>query len=202
MRSWRKSWRSLKNIRFIALLSILFCFIVLSHGLISADIKLIGKGAQFPDVTFKDGVSKEERSYLGLSRKANFSFKDFTGSLFITEVFSTYCMSCPKNVPILNDAYSAIQNDPELKGKIKVIGIAVGNNSNEVEGFRKEYRVLYPILSDPRFTAHTALGNPRVPCTLFIRKNTKGNNIVIYAHQGVFGSTEEVMRKVREILSK
>jgi len=94
-----------------------------------------------------------------------------------------------------------MQNDPELKRKIKVIGIAVGNNSNEVEAFKKEYRVLYPVLADSGFTVHKALGNPRVPYTVFIRKNAKVNRI-IYAHQGVFGSTEEVMRKAREILSK
>jgi hypothetical protein len=179
----------------------LACSIVLSFGSICAETGPLRKGAQFPHVVFKDILSNEERSYLGLSRKTTFSFEDFTGTLFITEIFSTYCMSCPKNVPILNNVYSAVRNSPKSRGMIKVVAIAAGNNINEVRNFRKEYHVLYPALSDPEFTTHNALGNPRVPYTVFIRKNAKVN-IIVYAHQGVFGSTEEVMRKVREILSK
>ena len=139
----------MKNGKFFGLVSILICFIVLSRGPISAEIKPIGRGARFPHVVFNDMLSNEERSYLGLSRKTNFSFKDFTGTLFITEVFSTYCMSCPKNVPILNNVYSAVQNDPKLRGMIKVVAIAAGNNINEVRSFRKEYHLLYPVLPDP-----------------------------------------------------
>jgi hypothetical protein len=199
LRSWQKSWRSLKN-RFVLLLTI-FC-LSLSKGYLSAETKPIGKGgAQFPDNVFKDILSGEERLYLGLSRKAIFSFKDFTGTLFIAEVFNTYCVSCPKNVPILNDVYSTIQNDPKLRGIIKVVAIAAGNNINEVKSFRNEYHVLYPILSDPGFTAHKALGNPRVPYTVFIKKTTKGN-IVIFTHQGVFDSADEVLRKMRNYLPK
>lgn len=177
----------------------LICSIVLFHGSISAETGPIRKGAQFPHVVFKDILSNEERSYLGLSRKTNFSFKDFTGTLFITEVFNTYCTSCPKNVPILNNVYSTVQNDPKLRGMIKVIAIAAGNNINEVGSFRKEYHLLYPVLSDPGFTMHKALGDPIVPYTVFIKKTTKGD-IVIFTHQGVFDSAEEVLRKAGDYL--
>jgi thiol-disulfide isomerase/thioredoxin len=189
----------LKNGRFFCLISIIFCSIVLSYDSISAETGPIRKGVQFPHVVFRDILSNEERSYLGLSRKTNFSFKDFTGTLFITEVFSTYCMSCPKNVPILNDVYSAVRNNPKLRGMIKVIAIAAGNNINEVRNFRKEYNVLYPVLSDPEFTTHKALGNPRVPYTVFIKKTTEGD-VVIFTHQGLLDSAEEVLRKAVDYL--
>jgi len=164
-----------------------------------ADAKPIISGANFPNLTFNNILFKDEQAYLGISQKENFSFKIIRGNLIIIEVFSTYCLSCPKNIPILNKAYSTIENDLKLKGKVKVIGIAVGNNRNEVKNYIKEYKVLYPILTDFNFTAHKALGNPRVPFTIFVKKDTKGNSTVVGTHQGMFESEDLVMNKIADI---
>jgi hypothetical protein len=183
------------------LVSIFVCFMTLSHGPVSAEAGPIGKGAHFPNVLFKNVLSNEEESYLGVSGKTRVSFKDFAGTVFITEVFSTFCMTCPENVPVLNGVYSAIQNDPELRGKIKIVAFAAGDNVSDVGGFRKKYHVLYPVFADPGFTAHSALGGPRVPYTLIVKRNAKAD-MIVYARQGVLGSSEEVMRIVRGILSE
>ena len=119
-------------------------------------------------------------------------------TLFIIEVFSTYCMSCPQDVPILNRVYSVIESDPGLKGKVKVIGIAVGNNEVEAQGFKKDHGVLYPVLTDNRFIVHKALGNPRVPFTLWIKKGHL--NRVVDIHQGVLDSPDAVLQRVRNFL--
>lgn len=175
-------------------------FIFISSGLSSADTRPIGKGANFPNLFFKYSLSKEEGAYLGISSKKNFYFRDIRATLFIFEVFSTYCASCPKNVPILNKVYSRIEKDADLKGKVKVIGIAAGNNQKEVEIFSKEYKVLYPIFTDLNFVAHKALGAPRVPYTLFVRKDKKGKGVVVSAHQGIFDSAESVMKDIRDFI--
>ena len=170
-------------------------------GYAIAEIKPIGKGARFPALTFKDSLFSEPRTYLGISRKTSFSIKDISGSLLIIELFSTYCTSCPKNIPTLNAIYSNIENDPKLKGKVKVIGIAVGNNQNEVKGYTKEYKVLYPILTDLNFTAHKALGNPRVPYTIFVKKDVKGKGIVFNTHQGIIESADTTVNELRDFLN-
>jgi hypothetical protein len=100
---------------------------------------------------------------------------------------------------LLNKAYSTVKNNPGLKGKVKVISIAVGNNQNEVKSYKKEYKVLYPILTDLNFTAHKALGNPRVPFTIFVKKDAKGNCTVASTHQGLFESENFVMNKISEV---
>jgi hypothetical protein len=161
----------------------------------------VGTGSKLPDIVFKDGLPGEERAYLGLSQKTDFSFKDFAGSLFITEVFNTYCTICPANVSVLNDVYSFTRDDPKLRGTIKIVAIAVGNNIIEIKSFNKAYHVLYPVIPDPLFTAHKALGNPRVPYTLFIKKSAKGN-MVVFVHNGVLHSAEEVLRELRSYLKK
>ena len=188
----------MKN-RFMFSLTIIF--LLLSQIFVYAETKPIGRGARFPYVTFQDNLSKDERSYLGLSQKKDFSFKDIEGTLFLIEVFSTYCTSCPKNVAVLNEVYSAIKNDPGLKGKVKLLSIAVGNTDNETESFKKEYKNLYPVLTDLHFSTHKALGNPRVPYTLLVRKTTKGT-IVVDTHQGVIDSTDSLLRTIRGFMIK
>jgi hypothetical protein len=160
----------------------------------------IAKGAIFPDIIFAEILSKEARTYLDTQKKSNFSLKDTKGDIYIIEVFSTYCTSCPKNIQLLNSVYSLIAKDPGLKAKVKMMAIAVGNNQTEVNTFSREYKVLYPVLTDYRFNAHKALGNPYVPFTVFAKRDAKGRITVVETHRGLFGSKEEIMKIVRELL--
>lgn len=189
----------MKNRISILLIPVIFCLFSFA-GPAGAEIKPVVKGSQFPSVTFKDGLSKEERSYLRLARKTNFSLKDIGGTLFIIEVFSTYCTSCPKNVTVLNNVYSAIEKDPGLKGKVTLMGIAVGNTQVEAEGYKTEHKVLFPVITDLHFTAHKALGNPRVPYTILVRRNAR--DMVVQTHQGVMDSSDYVLNNVRGFLFK
>jgi thiol-disulfide isomerase/thioredoxin len=173
-------------------------FPVLLPGLLCAETKTIAKGASFPHTVFHDHLTAAERSYMGLSGKKTFSLKDLQGTVFIIEIFSTYCMSCPKDVPILNAVHSAIENAPALKGKVKVIAVAVGNSAVEVGDFKKDYALAYPVLTDVNFTLHKALGNPRVPLTLWIKKTGRG--LVLDVHQGLLDSSDAVLQRARTYL--
>lgn len=181
----------------VVLISILY-FAVFPFSEACADGKPLSKGAQLPKMSFKDTVSSETMAYLGLFRKKNFSSDDMRGSLFIVEVFSTYCTSCPRNIPILNHIYDAIEKDAGSKGKIKIIGIAIGNTGREVESYKTEYKVLFPVLTDYDFAAHDALGKPRVPYTIYVQKTATGKTVVD-VHQGVLDSAETVLKKVRSL---
>lgn len=78
-----------------------------------------------------------------------------------------------------------------------MIGIAIGNNQNEIKSFKKEYKALYPILTDLHFVAHKALGNSRVPYTIFVKKDVKGKAIVFNIHQGIIESVNSIMDQVK-----
>jgi hypothetical protein len=163
--------------------------------------KIMGKGSLLPVFTFQNTLSKEENMYLGLSRKDTFPLEDIQAKFLIIEVFSTYCMSCPKNVPVLNKVYSAIENDPGLKGKVKIAGIGVGNTENEIKTYRKAYRIKYPVLADYSFAFHKVIGNPRVPYTIFMKRIGGGKKSVIFnIHQGVLDSPEGILQSVKDEL--
>jgi hypothetical protein len=187
----------LNNKILVVIISILY-FSVFSFGEAYADGKPLSKGAKLPKMSFKDTVSSETMAYLGLNRKKNFTSDDMRGSLFIVEIFSTYCTSCPRNVPILNNVYDAIEKDVRSRGKIKIFGIAIGNTNNEVETYKAAYKVLFPVLTDFDFSVHDALGKPRVPYTIYVKKTAKGKSVVDI-HQGVLDSAETVLKKVRSL---
>lgn len=188
--------------KLILFLSIICLSLSFLYGFAVTEINQIYKPEQFPDLTFENILSKDEQTYLGISRKKYFSFKEINGSLIVVELTSTYCVSCKKNVPILNEIYQRIQKDLELKDKVKVIGIAIGNNMTEVESLRNENKVLYPLLADPDFSSHKALGEPRVPYTMFVKRDVKGKNITVKIHKGVIESADSLMNDIRIICSK
>jgi AhpC/TSA family len=187
----------LNNKILVVLISICY-FSVISPSDVCSEGKPLSKGTHLPKISFKDTVSRETMAYLGLNRKKNFTSDDMRGSLFIVEVFSTYCTMCPKNIPILNDVYDAIQKDARSKGKIKIFGIAIGNTGNEVETYKAAYKVLFPVLTDFDFSVHDALGKPRVPYTIYVKKTAKGKSVVDI-HQGVLDSAEIVLKKVQSL---
>jgi len=174
----------MKKRLFTYLIRILGGSLFLLFGLPQANAKPIGFAIPFPDLIFRQTLSSAEQAYLGIPLRTVFSFKEIQGNLVLVEFLSTYCVSCQRQAPIFNDLYQSIETDPKLKGKVKMMGIAAGNNPMEVEVFRKTYQVPYPILSDPKFSAHTAVGSPRTPFTLWVRKDAQTGGIVASSHLG------------------
>jgi hypothetical protein len=195
--------RNLKNLTNKSLLLpsfLLFFFLWSLTPAAYAETKPISKNAFFPDLTFSDVLTKDSRLYLDIPRKKKFSLKDMKGTLFVLEVFSTFCLSCPKNIPVLNAVYAGTINDPALKGKVKVMGLAVGNTENEIKQYNREFKVSYPVLTDYSFAVHKALGNVRVPFTIFVKRDVKGQCVVVSTHQGVYNSAEDIMKTLRDVI--
>jgi len=146
---------------------------------------------------FNDTLPAKEQKYLGITRKNVFTLSDIKGTIFVIEVFSTYCTSCPRDVPVINEVYSSVKNDPGLRENVRIFSIAIGNNRTEAENYKKEQKILYPVLTDYDFAAHKALGNPRVPYTLIVRKTAKGRCTVEYSHQGVLTSADLILNELK-----
>src|SRR4030043_2194995 len=122
----------------ISSLSVVLLSAFLIFSLAFGETKPVGFAIPFPDLTFTQTLSKVEQAYLGIPQKKSFSFKEIRGNLILIELISTYCASCQRQTPIFNELYSSIEKDSNLKGKVKMIGIAAGNSLKEVENFKKD----------------------------------------------------------------
>lgn len=178
----------------------IFMSFFLLYGLVHGETKSVGFAIPFPDLTFKHMLSKSEQTYLGIPQKGFFSFREIRGSLFLVEFLSTYCYNCQKQAPIFNEVYASVEKDPKLRGKVKIIGIASGNNLAEVEQYKKEYKIPYPILPDSKFDAHNAVGSPRTPFTIWVRKDIQGKGVVVSTHLGAIESAEKAIEETKAVL--
>jgi peroxiredoxin len=179
---------------------ILFLVVSFSCGFALGETKPLGFAIPFPDLIFTQSLSREEQNYLGLPPKKVFSFREITGDLILVEFLSTYCINCQRQAPIFNEVYSSIERDPRLRGKVKMIGIAAGNTLQEVEIFKKEYKIPYPLFSDSKFDVHTTVGSPRTPFMIWVRKEAQGKSVVVSTHLGLIDSVKSVLDETRAVL--
>ena len=144
-------------------------------------------GGTLPDFTLPLPVKGAERDYLGLSSRGNFTVSDIKAKVVLIEIFSMYCPFCQKDAPNVNKLYEAIETNPALRGKIKLIGIGVGNSVYEMDVFRKRYNVPFPLFPDADFTLHKLLGETRTPYFIAVRINEDRTHKVVYSKAGNFG---------------
>jgi peroxiredoxin len=167
-------------------------FIVLAFSFFAAQpVSAAGQpkpGEKLFDFTLPVPAERADRNYLGLSGWGKtFKMADIKANLVLIEILSMYCPFCQKEAPLVNQLYEAIEKDPALKGKIKIIGIGAGNSSYETEVFRKRYNVPFPVFPDPDYDIHKKCGEVRTPFFIAVRLNANGTQDVTYAKLGGFG---------------
>ncbi|TKJ28445.1 hypothetical protein CEE39_10090 [bacterium (candidate division B38) B3_B38] len=187
--------------RFWLILALLCCSFIL---VVSASGKKSTKGTKFGDLfpryTFPPPTSSQDLTYLGLSQGKAFILGDIQADLIVLELLNIYCTSCQKQASIYNEVFDLVERDPIMKGKVKWMGVGVGNNEREVESFRKRKRVPFPIVTDTHFDFYEAVGGPggiRTPFTILVRKDEKGRGIVVDSHMGFRRNKEEIIDGIK-----
>jgi peroxiredoxin len=137
-----------------------------------------------------------DRSYLGLSRGGSFKIPQISAQVVILEVFSMYCPFCQKEAPNINRLYQLIEENPNLKGKIKLIGIGAGNSSYEVNVFKARYSIPFPLFPDSDYSIHGLLGSVRTPYFIAVKISGDGTHRVIYSKLGAFESAESFLKLI------
>lgn len=170
--------------------------------------RVITPGDFFPEISFPMVQSKSDADYLGLPQKffglirgATFSLKDVKADLIMLEFMNKYCFSCQLQAPVLGQVFSIVDKDPWLKGKIKFIGIGVGNNEKEVESFKAEKQIPFPFIPDPQFLVYESIGEPGVaPFALHLRRTDAGL-LVARMSPGFTRDPEEILKELNSSLT-
>lgn len=148
------------------------------------------KGGVLPEIKIPVPVNATDRSYLGLESGGFFKIPQIKAKVVIIEIFSMYCPHCQREAPEINRLYNIIEDNPNLKDKIKLIGIGAGNSSFEVEVFKKKYNVPFPLFPDEDFYIHKCIGEVRTPYFLGVKINDDGTHQVFYSKLGEFKGAE------------
>jgi peroxiredoxin len=153
-------------------------------------------GGKLPDFSLTVPKEGAEKAYLGLTGSGAFKVPQIKAQAVVIEIFSMYCPYCQKEAPNVNQLYERIEGDPALKGKIKLIGIGVGNSAYEVGVFRKKYGIPFPLFPDGDFTLHKLLGEVRTPYFIGVKLFPDGSHQVIHSRLGAFAGVEPFLAEI------
>jgi len=159
-------------------ISIMLMLMILLGGTMSPAASLPAVGGALPDLS------------------PGFSLPKPKDGVVIIEIFSMYCPYCQKEAPNVNKLYDKIQASPNLKSKMRLVGIGVGNSSYEVDIFRKKYNVPFPLYADGDFKIHKKLGEPRTPYFIGVKINPNGSHSIFYSKLGEFGDVDAFLAEM------
>jgi peroxiredoxin len=170
-------------------------------GLPAQGKKPIKKGESFPEIALKTPSQAKDRSYLGISDGDQFKVKDLKAEVILVEIFDVYCLPCQKQAPLYKELFGLIQSNPATRDQIKMIGIAVGNTEEEIKKFRDHFKVPYPIVSDPKFLLHEAVGGPPAPFSIIVRQEPGGKSaLVADTHLGFNKDMPGLFKQMQSLL--
>jgi peroxiredoxin len=155
-----------------------------------------GKGGILPVINLPIPKTPVEKGYLGLSGDGFFKIPQIKAKVVIVEIYSMYCPFCQKDAPGVNELFNLVEKDPDLKDKIKLIGIGAGNTPYEVETYRKTYRVPFPLFPDKDFTIHKACGEVRTPYFMVIKINEDSTHQIVHAQLDEYPGAEVFLELV------
>ena len=163
------------------------------------DIPLIQVGDKFPATELVSSQSKAYRVYLGTPDKPGFYLKEVKADIMIVEFMNSFCLHCQQQAYLMNRIYKAIDKDPALKGRVKMLGIGVGNNRIQLEHFRQTKKTPFPMIPDKEFVAFENIGYPGgTPFTIIVKKES-GVFIVKDTHLGLIEKHREYLDKIRQV---
>jgi peroxiredoxin len=173
---------------------ILLAFGLMNPGAILA--QALQKGGELPSIVLPIPKSAEEKAYLGLTGSGTFKIPQIKADVVVVEIFSMYCPYCQKDAPGINELYDLIQKNPDLRDRIKMIGIGAGNSVFEVETFKKTFNVPFPLFPDQDYVIHQACGEVRTPYFIAVKIQKDKSHRVFLAQQGGFPGAQPFLEQV------
>jgi thiol-disulfide isomerase/thioredoxin len=165
----------------------------LPAGQVKPDIGIVKRLPAFELNSPQDGT---EIRYLGLPGTGNFKIGQIKAQFLIIEVFNFYCPHCQKAASQVNELYQKIQGRPDIKDKIRMIGLGAGNSNYEVNSFRERYQVPFPLFPDQSMDIAKMLGVRGTPTFIGVTVNGKGYEEQFYFHEGTFQDTGQFLDEI------
>jgi thiol-disulfide isomerase/thioredoxin len=191
------------------LLFLVFLATVLTLNLAFAagETALLSPGDKFPNLALLDQLEKQDKEYLGIKipffsfmQEDTFKLDEVKAELLFIEFFNKYCTSCQRQAPVNNEIYKRINSDNDLKNRVKFIGIGVGNSKRELDSFKSDKTIPFPLIPDQEFLGYEEIGDPGgTPYMLLVKKTDLGF-VVFSSHMGLNKDKDFFVKQIKEAL--
>jgi thiol-disulfide isomerase/thioredoxin len=152
-------------------------------------------------MTFPAPETSGEKAYLNLSGADDFRLGEIKSNAVIVEIFSMYCPHCQAEAPLVNELYSLVESS-DLKGKVKFVGVGIGNTPFEINVFKEKYGVKFPLFPDDNLSIQKVASEPiRTPTFLIVRPLKDKTLNVNYTQVGRIKDRIAFVDKIREVVN-
>lgn len=155
----------------------------------------ITEGMTLPKIKLNGAGSAEVQEYLGLSNSAPFTLSQIPSKLLLVEFYSLYCPHCQENAPTVNKLFKYIRNNSTLSGDIKMIGIALTNHPFEVDIYRQNFSVKFPLFPDGDRKILNATAIKYTPVMVLMKPDGK----VLMVHYGKIEDLEKFIGEIEKV---
>jgi len=154
--------------------------------------------ASFPIFELPVPQDVAHANYLGVSEPGNFTLTQIKSPVLIIELFSKNCTYCKIAAPLVHQLYLTIQARPELKEKIKIIGIGVNNDASKLDAFREKYYVPFPLFPDKYGAISKKLDLITLPTFIGVKNMGDGTMEKFLVQSGKFQDTNSFLAEIIE----
>ncbi|WP_316348460.1 TlpA disulfide reductase family protein [Desulfuromonas acetoxidans] len=165
----------------------------------------ISTGYPFPELQLPMPESPRQRAYLGLNDVQGnfFSPSAIQAQVVLFEFLNVHCPHCKDQAPIYNTLYHRIERDPNLKDKVRIVGVAVGNHPKRVADFIDYYDVAFPMFLDENYLFWRDVGGKTTPFTVYVRQSAPGQaGVVAGTHIGTNWDIKETLELLTEMIDE
>jgi hypothetical protein len=152
------------------------------------------KDSRLPDFQLPTPSSENDQQYLGV-KGPTFQLKDVSCQVLLVEILGVYCPLCYQQAPLFNKLHGRIAKR-KLDDRVKMLGVAIGATTTEVEHLRKNGSYEYPIVPDESMTVHKLLGEPRTPFTILVSRDGR----VLQTHLGVIEDVDSFFQVIQDMV--
>ena len=171
-----------------------------AYGSASAESdQLPGPGDILDAHAFVAPAEDVDAAYLGLAAKDRFFPAELQADVIILEVMNVYCASCQYMKPNMNELFTKINSEPDLKDHIKLIAVGVGNDRWDIAAAASSYD--FPLIPDEDYEFHRLVGQPPTPFLLFVRPYSQNRLVVMASHLGRLQDTAVLFQMVKDAYS-
>jgi len=166
----------------------------------AAHAELLAVGEVLPGTLL---LPPDERDgyYLGVNGSDDFSVREINADAVLIQYFNMSCPHCQADAPDTVTLFELIEADEELSGSLKFIGIGIKNSDYEVNYFKDEYDIPFPMFPDKTGAFMSNAGVRRTPTYMLVARDDFGEMVIMFTQVGKIDDPSEFLEVIRKHLA-